>query len=95
MEVIHKNESSTVGICYGIPDLKNIGAFKVSILKEWMELAEIMYGENTDLMLSVKRSENPTTDAYVLCISEDGEDPFVCCTGKFPVDGKNWEGDMR
>lgn len=91
MNIIHKNESSTVGIVSDIDNLKTIGAFSVSTLKEWMDTAKTVYGDEHDLVMVVKRSENPATDAYMIGVSKDGEAPFVCCTGKFPTDGKGWD----
>jgi len=90
MNVIHKNEASTVGIISDIDNLIPIGEFSVSILKEWMALAETVYDDDPNLMLVIKKSEDPRTPGYLLGLSKDGEAPYVCCTGKYRKDGKGW-----
>lgn len=90
MEIIHHNDAKTVGIVSDIANPQPIGVFTVAIIKEWLTMAEMVYGEQTELMLVVKRSEHPNCDGYLLGVSKDGEAPFVCCTGQFRADGKNW-----
>lgn len=91
MKVVSANAENTVGICTDIEHIHNIGEFDIVRLKEWIKLAENMYGLEHTVQLFVRKSD--VNHGFIIAASSDGTNPFVTVAGKYPTDGKPWDGE--
>lgn len=89
MKVVHANKDNAVGIVTDPDRFWHIGTFTPKLLKEWYKLVEDVYGDEQEIHLFVRKSDN--VDAYVILASSNGENPFVAVTGRSKIDGSPWE----
>ena len=89
--VITSNKTKTIGVVTGTPDLKDVGDFPVKGLEEWIKQTKLIFGDDGDIRLQFKLSDDITKPAYGLFASHDGVDPHVVIIGKHRLDGKKWE----
>lgn len=91
--VITSNKDRTVGVVTKADGLKNVGDFRISGLKAFVRQIEEIFGEGDDgdIQIDFKLSENPKTPAYGIFASIGGHEPHVCVCGKFLTDGTPWE----
>ena len=87
--VIHANKTNTVGIIANIHEPTYLGPFSLSLLKEWVELTETMYDEDTGLCINAcKGTDEKGNPAYGLFASVEGNNPHVAVCGKGIVEGE-------
>ena len=90
MNIIQKNKDSTVGIISGIEGLKNVGEFKIKNIDEWLKKIKLVLGDDRDILIEFKLSEDPKSPAYMVTASHDGEDPKIAVVGTCLLNGKEW-----
>lgn len=88
MKVVSSNSTHTVGIITDPDNVLHIGTFTPKLIQEWMKLMDIVYGDEQDIHLFVRKSD--LVDGYCLYASSNGDNPFVAITGNHPIEG-NWE----
>jgi hypothetical protein len=90
MNIIQKNKTSTVGIISDIEGLKNVGEFSVKNIEEWLKKVKLVLGDERDVLIEFKLSEDPKNPAYMIAASHDGADPKIAVVGTCRLDGKEW-----
>lgn len=91
MNIITKNTTETVGVVSGVEGLKNVGEFKIKNLEDWLKMARTVLGDETDLTIQFKLSEDPKTPGYMITASHEGMDPMVATCGVYLADGTQWD----
>jgi hypothetical protein len=91
MNIIQGGKDGEVGIVSDAQDLKDVGDFAVANLKKWLNMISLVLGDDDDIRIRFKLSEDELTPAYVIFASHDGMDPMVVVCGKYRNDGKGWD----
>lgn len=90
MKVIHSNEHNTVGILSGVEGLKDLGLFNLKDIEDWMRSIKDVFGDDDQVYVQFKESDNPKQPGYMICASTEGGDPKVAVCGRYLADGKKW-----
>lgn len=90
MKVIHSNERRTVGILSGVDGLRDIGLFNRKDIEDWMRSIKDVFGDDDQVYIQIKESDNKEQAGFMICASTEGEDPKVAVCGTFRADGKKW-----
>lgn len=91
MNIVTKNASGTVAVVSGAEGLKNVGEFKIRNLEDWIKMIKTVLGDDDDILVQFKLSEDPKTPAYMITASHEGMDPMVATCGVYLADGMPWE----
>jgi hypothetical protein len=95
MNVITKNADETVGVVSNVEGLKNVGEFSIKNLEDWIKMAKTVLGDDTDLTIQFKLSEDPKTPGYMITASHEGMDPMVATCGTYAADGTAWNDPAK
>ena len=90
MNIITKNASGTVAVVGGAEGLKNVGEFRIRNLEDWIKMVKTVLGNEDDILIQFKLSEDPKTPGYMITASHEGMDPMVATCGTFLSDGTHW-----
>jgi len=90
MKVIHSNERNTVGILSGVDGLTNLGLFERRDIDDWVKSVKDVFGDDDQVYIQFKGSDNPNQPGFMICASTEGGDPKVAVCGRYPTDGKSW-----
>jgi len=90
MNIITKNASGTVAVVSGAEGLKNVGEFRIRNLEDWIKMVKTVLGDEDDILIQFKLSEDPKTPAYMITASHEGMDPLVATCGTYLDDGTEW-----
>ena len=90
MKVIHSNERNTVGILSGVEGLVNLGLFNRNDIDDWIKSVHDVFGDDDQVFVQFKESDNPRYPGYIICASAEGGDPKVAVCGTYRKDGEKW-----
>lgn len=91
MNIITKNSTGTVGVVSNVEELKNVGEFKLKNLEDWIKMVKTVLGDDADVLVQFKLSEDPKTPGYMITASHEGMDPMVATCGVYLKDGTPWD----
>jgi len=95
MNIITRNTAGTVGVVSNVEGLKNVGEFKIKNLEDWIKMIKTVLGDEADLTIQFKLSEDPKTPGYMITASHEGMDPLVATCGVYLADGTAWEAPEK
>jgi hypothetical protein len=89
MNIITKNSAGTVGVVSNVEGLKNVGEFKIKNLEDWIKMVKTVLGDDADILIQFKLSEDPKTPGYMITACHEEMDPMVATCGTY-CDGVQW-----